>query len=40
VPILYPGLVVSVATLIIVSLLTPPPTPEELKGLLPERTTA
>ncbi|MBI5480648.1 MAG: sodium:solute symporter family protein [Deltaproteobacteria bacterium] len=37
VPILYPGLVVSVATLVIVSLLTPPPTPEELKGLLPEQ---
>ena len=37
VPILYPGLVVSVLTLVVVSLLTPPPKPEELKGLLPER---
>jgi Na+/proline symporter len=37
VPILYPGLAVSVATLVIVSWLTPPPTPEELKGLVPER---
>jgi SSS family solute:Na+ symporter/sodium/proline symporter len=40
VPILYPGLVVSVLTLVIVSLLTPAPKAEELKGLFPEHTAA
>jgi solute:Na+ symporter, SSS family len=39
VPILYPGLAVSVLTLVIVSLCTPPPPPEDLKGLFPEHTT-
>jgi Na+/proline symporter len=38
VPILYPGLAVSVLTLVLVSLLTPPPKPEDLKGLFPEHT--
>lgn len=40
VPILYPGLVVSVLTLVVVSLLTPRPKPEELKGLFPEKSAA
>jgi Na+/proline symporter len=35
VPILYPGLAVSVLTLVVVSLLTPAPTAEQLKGLFP-----
>jgi SSS family solute:Na+ symporter/sodium/proline symporter len=38
-PLIYPALFVSLAALIVVSLLTKPPTAEEIKELFPEKTT-
>ena len=40
IPIIYPALTVSILALIIVSYLTPPPSPEELKELFPEKEVA
>jgi SSS family solute:Na+ symporter/sodium/proline symporter len=40
VPILYPGVVVSVLTLVIVSYLTPAPTAEQLRALFPDEKAA
>ena len=40
IPLIYPALAVSVGSLIIVSLLTPPPSEEELEKLFPKQETA
>ncbi len=40
IPIIYPALAVSILALVVVSYLTPPPSPEELKELFPEKNRA